>query len=90
VTTTLNRSGTDAKGCGLAEDHAATACRSALKSRPGTCDPARTEREALAGGKPLLISLIEDGTALPEPRLVTDGDVKGGRYVSGVRIIVCI
>jgi hypothetical protein len=31
-----------------------------------------------------MISTIEDGIALTQPRLVTDGDVKGGRYVSGV------
>ena len=30
------------------------------------------------------LSLNEDGTALAQPRLVTDGDVRGGRYVSGV------
>ncbi|HYB25424.1 MAG TPA: hypothetical protein VEF89_02295 [Solirubrobacteraceae bacterium] len=43
-----------------------------------------TPAEAWVGGRPLLISLSEDGTALTQPRLVTDGDVKGGRYVSGV------
>jgi DMSO/TMAO reductase YedYZ molybdopterin-dependent catalytic subunit len=43
-----------------------------------------TPAEATYGGRPLLISTIEDGVALPQPRLVTDGDVKGGRYVSGV------
>lgn len=43
-----------------------------------------TTGEALIGGRPLLLSLVEDGAALPQPRLVTDGDVKGGRYVSGV------
>ncbi len=32
----------------------------------------------------LQLSLNEDGTPLPQPRLVPDGDVKGGRYVSGV------
>jgi hypothetical protein len=31
-----------------------------------------------------LLSLNEDGTALAQPRLVADGDIKGGRYVSGV------
>jgi hypothetical protein len=36
------------------------------------------------GGRPLQLSLNEDGTSLAQPRLVTDGDVKGGRYVSGV------
>ena len=30
------------------------------------------------------LSLNEDGTALAQPRLVTDGGVRGGRYVSGV------
>ena len=28
-------------------------------------------------------SLAGDGTALAAPRLVADGDIKGGRYVSG-------
>jgi hypothetical protein len=32
--------------------------------------------------------LTEDGIALPAPRLVTDGDIKGGRYVSGVYDLV--
>jgi hypothetical protein len=43
-----------------------------------------TPAEQLAGGRPLQLSLNEDGAALAQPRLVTDGDVKGGRYVSGV------
>jgi hypothetical protein len=43
-----------------------------------------TPVEQFVGGRPLLLSLKEDGTVLPQPRLVTDGDVKGGRYVSGV------
>ena len=43
-----------------------------------------TPAEATAGGRPLLLSTVEDGLAQPQPRLVTDGDVKGGRYVSGV------
>jgi hypothetical protein len=47
-----------------------------------------TPTEALVAGKPLLISLIENGTTLTEPRLVVDGDVKGGRYVSGVYDLV--
>jgi hypothetical protein len=38
----------------------------------------------LVGGRPLPLSLNQDGTVLAQPRLVTDGDVKGGRYVSGV------
>jgi len=42
-----------------------------------------TPAEAWVGGRPL-ISLNEDGTPLAQPRLVTGGDVKGGRYVSGV------
>ena len=29
------------------------------------------------------MSLNEDGVALDQPPLVVDGDVKGGRYVSG-------
>jgi hypothetical protein len=47
-----------------------------------------TPGEAWFGGRPLLVSLAEDGTALAAPRLVTDGDVKGGRYVSGVYDLV--
>jgi len=47
-----------------------------------------TPAEAWAGGRPLLISLNEDGTALAAPRLVADGDIKGGRYVSGVYDLV--
>ncbi len=43
-----------------------------------------TPAEQFAGGRPLQLSLIEDGTTLAQPRLVADGDVKGGRYVSGV------
>ena len=43
-----------------------------------------TPAEAWVGGRPLLISLNEDGTPLTQPRLVVDGDIKGGRYVSGV------
>lgn len=41
-----------------------------------------TPIEAFVGGRPLQISLNEDGQPLAEPRLVVDGDVKGGRYVS--------
>ncbi|HEX3691018.1 MAG TPA: hypothetical protein VHV28_15060 [Solirubrobacteraceae bacterium] len=40
-----------------------------------------TPAEQWVGERPLQISLNEDGTALAEPRLVVDGDVKGGRYV---------
>jgi len=47
-----------------------------------------TPAEQPIAGKPLLISLTEDGTALAEPRLVVDGDVKGGRYVSGLLDLV--
>jgi hypothetical protein len=43
-----------------------------------------TPAEAFVGGRPLQISLNEDGQPLAQPRLVVDGDVKGGRYVSGV------
>jgi hypothetical protein len=43
-----------------------------------------TPAEQFTGGRPLQLSLNEDGAALAQPRLVTDGDVKGGRYVSGV------
>ena len=41
-----------------------------------------TPAEATVGGRTLLLSLAEDGTPLAQPRLVTGGDVKGGRYVS--------
>jgi hypothetical protein len=43
-----------------------------------------TPAEATVGNRPLLISTVENGTPLAQPRLVTDGDVKGGRYVSGL------
>jgi hypothetical protein len=43
-----------------------------------------TPAEAWVGGRPLLLALSEDGTSQDTPRLVTDGDVKGGRYDSGV------
>ena len=43
-----------------------------------------TPGEDSVGGRPLMVSLNENGVALTQPRLVTDGDVKGGRYVSGV------
>jgi hypothetical protein len=43
-----------------------------------------TPAEQLTGGRPLLVSLAEDGVTLARPRLVADGDVKGGRYGSGV------
>jgi hypothetical protein len=43
-----------------------------------------TPAEQLVGGRDLQLSLAEDGVALAQPRLVASGDVKGGRYVSGV------
>ncbi|MFI5609600.1 hypothetical protein [Amycolatopsis sp. NPDC051903] len=43
-----------------------------------------TLAEESAGGRPLLLSTAEDGAPLDLPRLVPLGDVKGGRYVSGV------
>lgn len=43
-----------------------------------------TPAEATVGGRTLLVSTIEDGVPLAEPRLVPGGDVKGGRYVSGL------
>jgi len=41
-----------------------------------------TPAEAFVGGRTLLLSTAEDGAHLDQPRLVTGGDVKGGRYVS--------
>jgi hypothetical protein len=41
-----------------------------------------TPAEATSGGRPLIVSLTEDGVALPSPRLVADGDVRDGRDVS--------
>jgi len=46
-----------------------------------------TIAEERVDGRPLLLSTVEDGKALQQPRLVTDGDVKGGRYVSGVVLL---
>ncbi len=43
-----------------------------------------TPAEQLVGGRQLQLSLKEDAATLAQPRLVTGGDVKGGRYVSGV------
>jgi hypothetical protein len=43
-----------------------------------------TPAEQLVGGRPLQLSRVEDGVVLGQPRLVADGDVKGGRYVSDV------
>jgi hypothetical protein len=51
-----------------------------------------TPAEAWVGGRPLLISLVENGVSFVSeaegPRLVTDGDVKGGRYDSGMDDLV--
>jgi hypothetical protein len=51
-----------------------------------------TPAEAWVGGRPLLISLAENGQSFLSqsegPRLVTDGDVKGGRYDSGMDDLV--
>lgn len=47
-----------------------------------------TPAEDWVGGRRLLLSRIEDGVPLTQPRLVTDGDVKGGRYVSGTTDLV--
>jgi hypothetical protein len=41
-----------------------------------------TPAEQFVGGRPLELSLVEDGVPLGRPRLVADGDIKGGRYVS--------
>jgi hypothetical protein len=43
-----------------------------------------TPGEQFAGGRPLQLSLNEDGVTLAQPRLVADGDLKGGRYVSDI------
>jgi hypothetical protein len=43
-----------------------------------------TPAEQFVGGRPLQLSLNENGATLPQPRLVADGDIKGGRYVSDV------
>lgn len=43
-----------------------------------------TPAEQFAGGRPLQLSLNQDGVTLAQPRLVADGDIKGGRYVSDV------
>jgi len=47
-----------------------------------------TPGEAVFGGRPLLMSLVEDGVDQTQPRLVVDGDVKGGRYVSATTKLV--
>jgi hypothetical protein len=43
-----------------------------------------TPYESVFGGRVLMLSTAENGVALAQPRLVVGGDVKGGRYVSGV------
>lgn len=43
-----------------------------------------TPDEGFVGGRQLILSLNEDHVALTQPRLIAGGDVKGGRYVSGV------
>jgi len=51
-----------------------------------------TPAEAWVGGRPLLISLAENGQSFLSqqegPRLVADGDVKGGRYDTGMDNLV--
>lgn len=47
-----------------------------------------TPGEQWFGGKRLQVSLNENGQPLRDPRLVVDGDVKGGRYVSGMEDLV--
>ena len=47
------------------------------------------DRVRVRAGRPCPSSLNEDGQPLAQPRLVTDGDVKGGRYVSeGIDLVV--
>lgn len=46
-----------------------------------------TSGEPLVGRRPVLLSVTEDGSALTRPRLVTVGDLKGGRYVSDVTTV---
>lgn len=43
-----------------------------------------TTGEAWFGGRTLLLAGTEDGVALARPRLVTAGDVRGGRFVTDV------
>jgi hypothetical protein len=47
-----------------------------------------TPGEAAVGGIGLGVSLNEDGAPLAQPRTIVDGDVKGGRYVSGLENLV--
>jgi Collagen triple helix repeat (20 copies) len=47
-----------------------------------------TPGEAAFSGIGLGVSLNEDGTPLAQPRTIVDGDVKGGRYVSGLESLV--
>ena len=44
--------------------------------------------ESSSAGSTQLLSLVEDGAKLTQPRLVPDGDVRGGRYISDVVTIV--
>ncbi|MGI5158765.1 molybdopterin-dependent oxidoreductase [Microbispora sp. CA-102843] len=48
--------------------------------------PAWAEIDPAFSGKKILLAVTQDGTKLDKqgPRLVVPGDVKGGRYVSGV------
>jgi hypothetical protein len=48
------------------------------------CVATVTLAEQFAGGRPLQLALIRDGMVLGQPRLVTDGDIKGGRCASDV------
>jgi hypothetical protein len=43
-----------------------------------------TPDEQAVGGRTLMFSLVQDGTALARPRLVPDGDFYGDRLVSRV------
>jgi hypothetical protein len=73
--------------------HRSVTLRPSLLPRPDTpvvavgddgYGAAVTLAEETTGGRPLLLSTVEDGAALALPRLVPLGDVKGGRYVFGV------
>jgi hypothetical protein len=43
-----------------------------------------TPAEATLAGKQLILSTVQDGATLKQPRLVVDGDIGGGRSVSDV------
>jgi hypothetical protein len=47
-----------------------------------------TPAEDWVGGRELMLSLVEDGATLVQPRLIAGGDVRGGRYVTGVTDLV--